>query len=118
MRFSTPTWADTLVHAAGLRLMVALVLSSPEFDKFSVSKSDLSEIQQEIVGSSWPEDILNTLTAFKMSDEDRTRLFAKATSMLNEITEVTVKPAGNLNDPNFRLGEIEVRYILKAFAMA
>jgi hypothetical protein len=34
-------WADTLVHAAGLRPMVALVLSSPEFDKLPISQSDV-----------------------------------------------------------------------------
>jgi hypothetical protein len=70
------------------------------------------------MASSWPDDVVNTLAPFKMSDEDQTRILRKATSMLNEITEVTAKPGDNLNDPEFRSREIEIRNILKAFAMA
>ena len=111
-------WADTLMEAAGLRPMVALVLSNPEIDAFSISQSELWEIQHEIVASGWPEELIGTLTHFKISDEDQSRILRKGTSMLNEITAVSAKPIDNLNDPDFTSREIEVSLVLKGFAMA
>lgn len=111
-------WADTVMQAAGLRPMVALLLSNPEMERFSISQTELWEIQHEIVASGWPEELIDTLTHFKISDEDQSRILRKATSMLNNITEVTAKPIDNLNDPDFTSREIEVRTILKGFAMA
>jgi hypothetical protein len=109
-------WADTLMQAAGLRPMVALVLSNPEIDAFSISQSELWEIQQEIVASGWPNELINA--HFKISAEDRSRILRKATSMLNEITGVSAKLIDNFNDPDFTSREREVSVVLKGFAMA
>jgi hypothetical protein len=111
-------WVDTLNQAAGLRSVVALVLSNPEIEAFSISQSELWEIQHEIIASGWPEELIDTFTHFKTSDEDKGRILRKATSMLNEITEVSAKLTVNLNDPDFTSRDMELRAALKGFAMA